>query len=177
MVRRGFRHPGAAKLAGSMASTLRRAAAAVVVLVLAACGGGANPSATACVTPAPPPAPSAVAAPVSAVASSGRVDPGATVSFTVTATGPAQIHFDDCTAPLRIIVADQADDHIFSGQSVPISDPARCPTAALGAGQSLTTTVSWPVDPTLPGGVYTAVLMLGDAPQLSLSVAVGAVRC
>ena len=32
-----------------------------------------------------------------------------------------------------------------------------------------------PVDESLPGGAYSVVLLLGDAPQLTLSVAVGTV--
>ena len=114
---------------------------------------------------------------MSATASSGRVDPGATVTATETVTGPAHVHFDDCSAPLRVIVVDPSDVHVYSGQAQPATDASLCPEATLAAGQTLQETVTWPVDPTLPGGVYTMILVLGDQPQLSLSVAVGSVGC
>jgi hypothetical protein len=161
-----------------MARPARRLLRALALVLLSGCGGGATAtSSTACVTPAPPPPPSAVAAPVSAVASTGRVDPGGTVTVTVTVTGPAQVHIDDCGGPLRLTVVDPSDAHVFAAQSPPITDPAQCPAAALAAGQTLQAAVTWPVDVTLPGGVYTLILVLGDQPQISLAVAVGAVHC
>lgn len=165
---------GDAKLTGAMG---RARPAILATLLLTACGGGATTTPTACATPAPPPPPSAAAAPVTAVGSTARVDPGGTVTFTVTASGPAQVHFGDCSAPLSLFVTDSGDQRVYAGQSVALSDPSRCPAATLAAGQTLSEQVDWPVDPSLPGGVYQAALVLGDAPQLTLSIAVGRVSC
>jgi len=114
------------------------------------------------------------AAPVTAGADRGQVVPGDTVTFTVTATGPARIHFTECNAALRLIIIDSSQLHVFSGSAVSQQDT--CPELILAAGQTQSVTAAWPVDSTLPGGVYTALLILGDAPQLTLAIAVGASR-
>ncbi len=33
--------------------------------------------------------------------------------------------------------------------------------------------MTWPVESSIPGGTYTATLILGDAPELTLTLAVG----
>jgi hypothetical protein len=147
---------------------------AAVALLLAACGGTA-----ATATPTPPcrsavpfPSPSAAAAPVSATADQAQVDPGATVTFTETITGPATVEVD-CSEPLQVLVTDSTALSVYSGYSAAAAAEA-CGTLTLAGGTSDVYQVTWPVDPSLPGGTYTATLILGDAPQLTLSLAVGA---
>ncbi|MGD0370193.1 MAG: hypothetical protein ABSC16_00640 [Candidatus Dormibacteria bacterium] len=146
---------------------------AAVALLLTACGGTA-----ATATPTPPcrsaihfPSPSAVAAPVSAAADQAQVDPGATVTFTETITGPATVQVD-CSDPLQVLVTDSTALSVYSGYSEAAAADA-CGTLTLTGGASESYQVAWPVDPSLPGGTYTATLVLGDAPQLTLSLAVG----
>ncbi|MGD1053442.1 MAG: hypothetical protein ABR950_06395 [Candidatus Dormibacteria bacterium] len=146
---------------------------AVFALLLTACGGEA---ALATATPSCRPAPtlsmpSAAAAPVEAVADQALVDPGGTVTFTETAAGPANLEID-CTQPLQVIVTDGTGLGVFSGYSA--SAPAsECGDVTLASGASTTYQVVWPVDSSIPGGTYTATLVLGDAPELTLTLAVG----
>ncbi len=146
---------------------------AALALLLTACGGTA-----ATATPTPPcrspiqfPAPSASAGPVSAVADQAQVDPGATVTFTETLAGPATVQVD-CSQPLQVLVTDSTALSVYSGYSVGAAADA-CGTLTLAGGASDTYQVTWPVDPSLPGGTYTATLVLGDTPQLTLTLAVG----
>ncbi len=147
---------------------------AAVALLLTACGGAA---ATATPTPRCRPAlhfpsPSASAAPVSATADQAQVDPGAAVTFTETIAGPATVQVD-CSQPLQILVTDSTALSVYSGYSAEAAADA-CGTLTLAGGASQSYQVTWPVDPSLPGGTYTATLVLGDAPELTLSLAVGA---
>jgi hypothetical protein len=146
---------------------------AALCLLLAACG-----STVVVATPTPPcrPAPSlaqpsAAAAPVSATADQAQVDPGATVTFTEIAAGPASVQVD-CSQPLQVIVTDGTGLSVYSGYS-PAAPASACGEVTLAAGASQTYQATWPVDSSLPGGTYTATLVLGDAPELSLSLAVG----
>jgi hypothetical protein len=146
---------------------------AAVALLLTACGGTA-----ATVTPTPTcrpvihfPSPSASAGPVSASADRAQVDPGATVTFTEAIAGPATVQVD-CAEPLQVVVTDSTALSVYSGYSEEAAADA-CGTLTLAAGAGESYQVAWPVDPSLPGGTYTATLVLGDAPQLTLTLAVG----
>lgn len=161
--------------AGTLAQMLRtpRATGAALALLLAACGSNSVPSATPCRARSTLPAPALTTAPLTASADRGQVEPGGTVTFVVRVTGPAHIHLDDCAAPLKLLVIDASQLHVYSGAAAALGDPAACPELILAAGQSLSVSTSWPVDSTLPGGVYAALLILGDAPQVTLAIAVG----
>ncbi|MGA3183977.1 MAG: hypothetical protein ABSE52_05195 [Candidatus Dormibacteria bacterium] len=146
---------------------------AAVCLLLTACG-----SAVAVATPTPHcrPAPSlalpsAAAAPVSATADQAQVDPGTTVTFTEIAAGPAMVQVD-CAQPLQLIVTDDTGLSVYSGYS-PAAPASACGEVTLAGGAIETYQVTWPVDSSIPGGTYTATLVLGDAPELTLSLAVG----
>jgi hypothetical protein len=146
---------------------------AALALLLTACGGT-----LATATPTPPcraaislPSPAAAAAPVSATADQAQVDPGDTVTFTETVAGPATLEVD-CSEALQLIVTDSTALSVYSGSSAATA-ASSCGTVTVDPGGTLSYQVAWPVDPSLPGGIYTATLALGDAPELALSVAVG----
>ena len=146
---------------------------AALAILLTACG-----SAVAVATPTPHcrPAPSlalpsAAAAAVSATADQAQVDPGSTVTFTETAAGPATVQVD-CSQPLQVVVTDGTGLSVYSGDSPPAPATA-CGEVTLASGAAETYQVTWPVDSSLPGGTYTATLVLGDAPELTLTLAVG----
>ena len=146
---------------------------AALTLLLTACGG-----VVAVATPTPPcrPAPSlappsAAAAPVSATADHAQVDPGGTVTFTEIAAGPSTVQVD-CSQPLQVVVTDGTGLSVYSGYSA-AAPASACGAVTLTTGAEETYQVTWPVDLSLPGGTYTASLVLGDAPQLSLTLAVG----
>jgi hypothetical protein len=146
---------------------------ALLGLLVAACGGG---TALATATPSCRPAisfptPAASVPPVSATADQGRVDPGGTVTFTETVTGPATLDVD-CLQPVQLIVTDSAGLSVYGGASSGAGGDA-CGTLVLADGAGESYQVAWPVDPSLPGGMYTATLALGDAPELTLSLLVG----
>jgi hypothetical protein len=148
--------------------------AALMSVVVAGCGSSpATSPAPTCVPASPAPSPRAAAPPAVATADRARVDPGGTVSFDVTVTGPASVTVD-CQQPLQVIVTDSTQLHIYTGQSPP-AQAGHCGPLTLTAGHAESYAVSWPVDESLPGGAYSVVLLLGDAPQLTLSVAVGTV--
>jgi len=92
------------------------------------------------------------------------------VTFTETLTGPASVDEIECAQPLQVIVTDSTALSVYSGSS---AAGGACGTVTLVAGSSQTYQVAWPVDSSLPGGTYTATLILGSAPQLSLNLAVG----
>jgi hypothetical protein len=146
---------------------------AALALLLTACGSGtALATATPTCRPAPSlPSPEASASPVSATADRAQVDPGGTVTFTETVTGPATVEVD-CSQPVQLVVSDRTGLSVYGSSSVSAGAGA-CGDVVLGAGVEESYQVIWPVDPSLPGGTYTAVLTLGDAPGLSLSLAVG----
>jgi hypothetical protein len=146
---------------------------AALALLLTACGGEtalASPTPT-CRPPVVLASPVASAAPVSATADRAQVDPGATVTFVETVTGPASVQID-CTQPLQLVVADSSGLSVYSAASAGAGS-GECGALSLAAGAGVSYQVAWPVDPTLPGGTYTATLSLGDAPQLTLNLAVG----
>ncbi len=146
---------------------------APLALLLAACGGVvAVATPTPSCRPAPVlAAPSAAAAPVSATADRALVDPGGTVAFTEIVDGPAMVEVD-CSQPLQVVVTDGTGLTVYSGYSAG-APPSACGEVSLAAGAGETYQVSWPVDASLPGGTYTATLVLGDAPELTLNLAVG----
>ena len=92
------------------------------------------------------------------------------MTFTETLTGPASVDEIECAQPLQVIVTDSTALSVYSGSS---AAGGACGTVTLVAGSSQTYQVAWPVDSSLPGGTYTATLILGSAPQLSLNLAVG----
>jgi plastocyanin len=146
---------------------------AALALLLTACG-----SALAVATPTPHcrPAPSlalpsAAAAPVSATADKAQVDPGSTVTFTETAAGPATVQVD-CSQPLQIVVTDGTGLSVYSGSSA-AAPASACGEVDIAGGAAESYQVTWPVDSSLPGGTYTATLVLGDTPELTLTLAVG----
>jgi hypothetical protein len=93
------------------------------------------------------------------------------VTFTEVAVGPATVQVD-CSEPLQVAVTDSTGLTVYSGSSAG-SPPGACGEVALAAGAADTYQVTWPVDSSLPGGTYTATLVLGDAPELTLNLAVG----
>jgi hypothetical protein len=148
---------------------------AALALLLTACGGVvAVATPTPHCRPAPSLAlPSAAAAPVSATADHAQVDPGGTVTFTETAAGPASVQVD-CSQPLQVVVTDGTGLSVYSGYS-PAAPATACGEGEvdLAAGAAETYQVPWPVESSIPGGTYTATLILGDAPELTLTLAVG----
>ncbi len=145
---------------------------AALALLVAACGSVAGQAVPVpCGRPPRLPAPAASAAPVSATASAGEVVPGGSVTFTEAIAGPATVQVG-CSSPLQLVVTDGTGLAVYSGGAPAVTGPL-CGAVAVAAGQSRSYQVTWAVDPTLPGGAYTAALVLGDAPQLSLTVAVG----
>ncbi|MGD0448992.1 MAG: hypothetical protein ABSB36_10365 [Candidatus Dormibacteria bacterium] len=148
---------------------------AALALLLTACGGEvamATPTPQCRSAPSLPP-PSAAATPVSATADHAQVDPGTTVTFTETAAGPATVQVD-CTQPLQVVVTDGTGLSVYSGSS-PAAPASACGEVALASGLTETYQVTWPVESSIPGGTYTATLILGDAPELTLTLAVGTV--
>jgi len=146
---------------------------AALALVLTACGGGtalatATPS---CRPPLSLPTPAASAGPVSVTADQAQVDPGAIVTFIETVTGPATLQID-CSQPIQLVVTDSTGLSVYSGYSAAAAG-AGCGALTLAAGAGESYQLTWPVDPSLPGGTYTATIALGDAPQLTLNLAVG----
>jgi hypothetical protein len=146
---------------------------AALGLLLTACAGTTSLGSPTpvCRPPLLLPSPAASLAPVSATADRAQVDPGATVTFVETLSGPATVDVD-CSQPLQVIVTDSAGLSVYSGVSAP-APAGGCGTLSLAAGTGEAFEVQWQVDPALPGGTYTATLALGDAPELTLPVAVG----
>jgi hypothetical protein len=147
---------------------------AALALLLTACGGAvAVATPTPSCRPAPSLAlPSASAAPVAATADHAQVDPGGTVTFTEIADGSATLEVD-CSQPLQVIVTDGTGLSVYSGYSAAAPASACAGEVTLATGAAETYQVTWPVDSSLPGGTYTATLVLGDAPELTLTLAVG----
>jgi hypothetical protein len=150
---------------------------AALALLLTACGGEvamATPTPHCRSVPSLPP-PSAAATPVSATADHAQVDPGSTVTFTETAAGPATVQVD-CSQPLQVVVTDGTGLSVYSGSS-PAAPASACVDGEVAVASGVTETyqVIWPVESSIPGGTYTATLILGDAPELTLTLAVGTV--
>ena len=93
------------------------------------------------------------------------------MAFTEIVDGPAMVEVD-CSQPLQVVVTDGTGLTVYSGYSAGAA-PSACGEVSLAAGAGETYQVSWPVDASLPGGTYTATLVLGDAPELTLNLAVG----
>jgi hypothetical protein len=97
-----------------------------------------------------------------------QVANGGNVTFTMTVTGPAR-YSAPCPGPLQLIVVDRADLHVYS--DAPAAQRGiPCGDVVLGAGTVAEYPVRWAPDPTLPGGLYHAVLTLGDQPPLMVAV-------
>ena len=153
-----------------MVAHLIRSVCAVCVALIAACG---TTNAKSTCTPRPAlPSPSAAAAPVSAVADRARVDPGATVTFTETITGSAALHPANCT-DFHLNVWEAGQNSIYSTDAPIVQNGTDCSQMQLRQGDGVNYIVSWPVDPTLPGGEYNAELSLADAPTLTMTIIVG----
>ncbi|TMC51011.1 MAG: hypothetical protein E6J14_00760 [Chloroflexi bacterium] len=136
---------------------------------LLACGGGApSSSSTSCRRASPPPPPVTVSGALRAQADREQVASGGAVTFTMTVTGPAR-YSAACPGPLQLIVVDRADLHVYSdAPAAPRGIP--CGNVVLGGGSVAEYSVRWAPDPTLPGGLYHAVLTLGDQQPLMLAV-------
>jgi hypothetical protein len=145
--------------------------AVLLAAALTACGSSS--AAAPCRPPAAtdPPAPGAQAGVVSLAADRGRVDGGGSVEFTARVIGPARFHAE-CTGPLQVVVGDSADIHVFSA-APPATRGVPCGVVRLPRGRAAEYAVSWPVDPTLPPGLYDATVILGDQPPAVLQVRVG----
>lgn len=143
------------------------------LLAAALSGCGASSAAAPCHPPpaTDPPAPGVRAGVVSLAADRGRVDGGGTVEFTARVGGPARFRAD-CAGPLQVVVSDPADIHVFSAAPAAVRG-VPCGRVALPRGRAAEYEVSWPVDPTLPPGLYDATLILGDQPPAILEVRVG----
>ena len=140
---------------------------AAVAVLLSACAAQAAPVSSSCTARAAPP-PHAAAGPFLASAGQAVVAPGATVAFTVTATGPASFTAP-CSGPLQLFVADDTTLRVYAAASA--TGPASpCGAVSLVKGKRDVYAVTWQVDPTLPPGPYTATLLLGDQPALTLTV-------
>ena len=153
-----------------MPRVLRLVAALLgVALGTAACGG--DTVATRCTPQPAPPPPSAVAGPLTATVDQAVVPSGGTLVATVKVAGPLAYQAP-CAAPLRLIVVDSSDIHVdSSAPAAPKGTP--CGAVNLAGGQKAQYDVQWTADPTLPPGSYRLVLVLGDQPQMALSVRIG----
>jgi hypothetical protein len=104
------------------------------------------------------------------MADRAAVAPGATVTFTVVATGPAT-YSTPCDGPMRLLVEDTTQFSVYA--AVSRAGPASaCGAVVVAAGSHEVYSVAWPVDPTLPDGTYQARLLLGDAAPLTLPIRV-----
>ena len=161
-------------MAGPYSKRIGRSAwAPLVAAAVAACGTSvAHPAG--CTPPATPRPPGATSDNVTATADRAIAAPGTTVSFTVVARGPR--HFSAaCDRPLSLLVSDAGQLTVYSaGSESGTSSP--CGSVTLTANRQAVYNVAWPVDRTLPPGAYTATLILGDTPSLTLQVRVGTMK-
>jgi hypothetical protein len=109
---------------------------------------------------------------VSASASPASVQPGGSVAFTVTVTGPAQ-YSAPCTGPVQLLVADSTQLRVFAA-SADSSPASPCGAVTLRPGRRVVYSVVWQVDPTLPYGRYDAQLVVGYNTDLQLAVSIAA---
>ena len=141
--------------------------ALLIVAALAGCGPAAATT--------PSCAPLATATPVAAhagavqvTAAPGSAAPGQVIQIEVSVVGPASL-VTDCTQPLDVAVTDTSGVSVDAGITIGTL-PARCGPLTLGAGESLGYEATWLPDPTLPSGVYTVNVTVGDQPPLQLPV-------
>jgi ABC-type phosphate transport system substrate-binding protein len=142
----------------------------VAALVLTACGG--TTAAPRSCPSQPATGPHAQTGPVAVDADRRQLRAGATVTFTVTVTGPAQYQAD-CAGPIQLLVNDGSDIRVFAGRSAP-GVRTSCGNVQLGAGQRAVYAVAWQSDSTLPDGQYSATVLMGDQPAVTLTVPVAA---
>ncbi len=145
---------------------------APVVAALTACGSAAAPTVH-CSIPmrSDPPTPSALAGVVGFAADRGWLEGAGAIAFTATVHGPARFRAD-CAGPLQVVVSDSADIHVFSA-APPAVRGVPCGVVSLPRGRSAEYELSWPVDSSLPSGLYEATLVLGDQPATTLQVRLG----
>jgi hypothetical protein len=144
--------------------------AALLGAALCACGDSAQTAR--CTTHAAATPPTATAGQLIAFADRAVVPSGGSLVAGVRAAGPLR-YAAPCTAPLQLIVVDNADIHVDS-ETPPAPRGTPCgPAVSLAAGQTAEYDATWAADPTLPPGTYRLVLALGDQPQLVLHVRLG----
>ncbi|MFN2568567.1 MAG: hypothetical protein ABR564_03075 [Candidatus Dormibacteria bacterium] len=103
------------------------------------------------------------------------------MTFTIVVTGPAGYRAA-CEGPAQLLITDTAADlHVYSGTSAP-GVPGDCGDVLLPQGQRHVYSISWRPEPTLPGGDYSAVVLLGDQAAVTLPLVVEAgveraIRC
>ncbi|HEY6378977.1 MAG TPA: hypothetical protein VI316_07335 [Candidatus Dormibacteraeota bacterium] len=139
-----------------------------------ACGGQAATIATACtpaVTAATGPATTVTAGSVSVTMDRGVVNAGDTVTLLAHVTGPVRLT-TDCTAPVQLVVVDSADVHV-AAEAPPGVHGMPCGDLNLASGNSLDYEMTWTPDPTLPSGLYTVELTVGDLPGVDVHVELG----
>jgi len=156
------------RLADIPCSPPRVSAVFALAAMLAACGGAVASAARSCPpTPAPP---RASAAGVTATADRASVAPGETITFTVIAQGAISFTAQ-CTGPLQLLAADSAQLQVYSATSK-AGGGSPCGAVTLAPGARAVYAVAWTLDGTLPDGTYTATLLLGDRPGLTLQIPV-----
>jgi len=163
--------PDRASGRGSTAGAHRTGALFWLAGVLAACGSATVAASRTC-PPTPAPARASQAA-ISASADRAFVALGQTATFTVIAQGSVS-YTASCGHPLQLLVADASQLQVYSGTSAAGGGGSPCGAVSLGPSARAVYAVTWPVESTLPGGTYTATLLLGDRAPLVLSIAVGA---
>lgn len=139
-----------------------------------ACGGQAAAIATACTAAATAPvmpATTVTAGSVSVTTDRGVVNAGESVTLLAHVTGPVRLS-TDCAAPVELVVIDGADVHV-AAESPPGVHGMPCGDVDLAAGESLDYEMTWTPDPTLPSGLYTVEVTVGDLPGVDVHVELG----
>ncbi len=96
------------------------------------------------------------------------------MTFTVVARGPSRFAAP-CDGPVQLVVNDSGQLSVYSAVSA-TGEASPCGPVSLAAGRQAVYSAVWPVDSTLPGGRYTATLVLGDTPALTLTIRVGGAK-
>ena len=136
---------------------------------VAACSGGATSSTGCSATPTPAATPpSAQSGPLSASADRATAQPGDRVQAEVVVSGPARVSAP-CTGPVELVVVDVAGLHVHA-DTPPAAHGVPCGDVTVDPGRTVTYTLTWAPDPTLPPGMYSVVLTLGANPPLVLPV-------
>jgi hypothetical protein len=143
----------------------------LAALASAGCGSAGGAAATQCAH-TPPPVPRIARGPVTVTADQAVVPAGGNVSFTVVVRGPDSFSAQ-CPAPVQLLVEDDTSLRVYAG-SAATGPAAPCGTVVLAPGNRAVYTAVWPVDPSLPGGIYVAHIVLGDQPDYVVRIQVGA---
>ncbi len=150
--------------------SLVRPAGLFCIACIAACGSAAAVVATPCAPQASLAAPAAASDHERATASAASVAPGGTVTLTVTVKGDASFQAD-CAAPLQMSISD-ATGVTVDGPTPAPERGSRCGTVHVAAAASETYSVQWTPDASLPSGIYSVTLILGDLAPLQLAIPV-----